>query len=352
MTQPAYSLKHLLDSWSNYDQQVDVVCCWHGRFEGFVGEGDFDHYPSYEMPDGRTLTPDFVVSFDGYRLVGEICRLPRQPEGFTASVEQAKGYLSIGEEADVLMLVPHSIAAQAEKRMFDEGLLSNEQVIVASFVRNDGDATPCWLFARATQLRSPSFRDAFLGEMSLHKTLTEDMDTIRVPFRYCFSERIRYPFMNDDPPAIYTACYLWQYIFSELLSVDEYQERLLSGEPLDIPDVSVDTIRVVCDDAGIRIRPGWIRNALGLLVDAALAQTTDGTHYTIAYGKLRARPGGSRELHQQIAERLAKENVRQLDASEDGQVDGQLTMPLPPAGAPAALDVAQEFLPRSEDDLD
>lgn len=326
MSEPKYALGSLLNGFSNYDQQVDVVCCWHGHFEQYVQAGTFDHFPVRKLPDGRELTPDFVADFEGYCMVGEICRLPNQPEGFVTSVNQAKRYLELGENVDVMMLLPHGTAAQSEKRMIDQDLLEDERVVVVSFVRNDGDATPCWVFARATQLRDISFRDEFLGEKSLHHVLTDQMDTIRVPFHYSFEQRIQFPFMNDNPPASYTACYLWQFVFNVLLSQDEYLDRVIEGAPLDIADVSMSTIAAVCDDMGIKIRGVWVAAALDLLVDAGLAVTTDKKTYTIQYGKLRARKGGSRELHQQIAERLARQNVSDMDAGEGPGSSGQTSM--------------------------
>lgn len=328
MAKTKYSLDQLIVSFSNYDQQVDVVCCWHGRFEDFVKQGTFDHYPSRTLADGKTVTPDFVVDFDDYTLVGEICRLPNHENGFASSVNQAKGYLALGDHVDVMMLVPHSIAGQCEKRMVDQELLADEQVMVVSFVRNDGDARPCWVFAKASQLRKPTFRDGFLDDKSLDKELVQDMSTLRVPLHYCFGQRVKNPFMNDPPPAIYTACYLWQEVFNVLLTQDEYLERIIAEEGFDIQGVSLDTISAVCADIGVKIKADWIRNALALLVDANLATAKDGKTYTIHYGKLRARPGGSRELHQMIAERLSKKNVADADKDDKGQVPGQTAMPI------------------------
>ncbi|GAB4277164.1 MAG: hypothetical protein Kow0056_08370 [Coriobacteriia bacterium] len=322
----AYDYDALIVEFSTYDQYVDVVCCWHGWFEGYVGQGQFDHYPSRDLPSGKTVTPDFVVDFNSYTLVGEVCRLPNQPEGFASSVDQAVGYLDISDQTDVMLLVPHTTAAESEKRMVDEGLLMDEQqIVVVGFVRNT-DAKPCWVFNRATQLRPTTFRDQHLGDKSLDRILTQDMRSISIPIRRLFPMRDRFPFMNDDPPAIFTACYLWQFVFNQLLSEDEYLKRGVSGESLDIEGVTVQDLCNTCARNGIRMRVSWVRSAMSLLVDAGLAERTEGDTYHIFYGKLRALSRGSHELHQQIAERLSKS--RASESAEDEVSPDQMSMDL------------------------
>lgn len=323
MKRTEYDLTDLITSFSNYDQYVDIVCCWHSYFEGFVGQGDFDHYPRIKVSPERSITPDFVVTFDAYKLVGEICRLPNNPDGFCRSVGQAKGYLALGPEADVMLLLPHTTAKQSEKRMIDKGLLADEQVLVVSFVRNDGDAKPCWIFGRASELRDQSFRDDFLEDKSLHKILTEQMKTIPMPMRFLFEQRMKHPFMNDQPPPLYTACFLWQHVFNQIRSPEEILEQRIKKEP-PVLETTVPEIVAICRKAGIKMESSWVKKALALLQDADLAESEDAKRYTIAHTKLRARRDGSRELRNLIAERLTKTNV--ADLAETGLVPGQLTL--------------------------
>lgn len=317
-------LDTLLDRFSTYEQQVDVVCCWHSWYEGFVQDGEFDHYPRRDV-GGVTVTPDFVVDFDdGYRLVGEICRLPNQADGFRRSVEQALGYKDIGGDADVMLLLRQPNAAECEKRMIDEQLVEDEDpLVVVSYLRDATDAKTCWWFARATRLRSASFRDEVLGKKSLHVLMTEQMKSVPVPLKFGFAYRARYPFMNDDPPPSYTAAFLWQNIFNLVLGEDEYTERLVRGEATDI-SVTVAEIKQMCESNGIHLKTGWASAALDLLVEARLAEKRADGAFDIRYGKIRATPGGSHEVHQQIAERLARETIAAAEASKVAAGQGQM----------------------------
>jgi hypothetical protein len=329
VTKPDYSLKDLLDHFSDYEQRVQIVCCWHGRFKEVVKGGEFEHFPSEKMPDDRILTPDFLVKFNEYTLVGELCRLPNQTDGFAASVEQARSYLSLGSVVDVLLLLPHDTAGACEKRMQAEGLLADdEQVLVVSYVRNDADRSPIWVFAKATTLRTARFRDAFLQEHSLDR-LFAGLDTWAVPIRFPAFMTSQYPFMNDPPPALYTACYLWQFVFSVMHSQDEYVERGLEHRSLFLENVTAEMVRSVCDGMKVKMKASWARDALRLLADAGLATTSGDDRYAVSFRKLRRLPGGSDSLHEQLAERLAKENVSDLARPDHGQLPGQMTIPLP-----------------------
>jgi len=305
-----YTVDDLLTGFSTYEQQADVVCCWHSWYEGFVEQGTFDHYPKRDLPSGDRVTPDFVVEFDdGYRLVGEICRLPNQEDGFRRSVEQALRYTQVGGDADVMMLLRQPTAAECESRMIREGLLTDaDQLVVVSYLRDATDVKTCWWFQRATHIRSATFRDTQLGDKSLHILMTEQMKSVPVPLRFGLGYRSRFPFMNDEPPALYTAAYLWQSVFNMVLGEDDYTERLVRGEPTDI-NVTVAMIKEICDANGIHLKAAWATAALDLLREARLAEKLGDGSYDVRYGKIRATPGGSHEVHQQIAERLAHSTV-------------------------------------------
>lgn len=339
MTDLRELVKQLRESYSDYEKNVQIVCCWHSRFKNWVKQGVFDHYPVRSVA-GRNVTPDFLVDFGDYVLVGEICKLPNQAQGFTRSLDQAKKYLDIGPETDVLLLIPHQIASQCEMRISDENLLSDEHVVVVSFIRDDASEKCCWVFTRPTQLRSISFRDAFLGEKSLHWALTEKWKPITILQEYGLTVRPKFPFVNDQPPPLYTACYLWHNVFNQLTTPEEMLERTLKGESRAITGVSAAKIRSVCLSMDIKMNESWASAALELLIEARLAETKDHREYTIlSYPRIRARRGGgSHELQHQIIERLANVNLADLEGS-DGQRPGQLSMALTPE---ALLEPASE----------
>ena len=315
------------DDYSNYDQCVEIVGCWHSWFSD-IQEAAFDHFPRVQI-DGIERTPDFLVSFDtGYQLVGELCRLSMSDEGFGASVEQAVGYSRLSPDTDVMMLIPHDYADQAEKRMIDQGLLhiepGSEPVVVLSFVRTDANRVTQWIFKRPTQMRDISFRDgALLGEKSLHHKMTVTLEGQKVPPKYWRDMKIRYPFCNDSPPALYIACVLWEKVFSAMLTDDDYvryRVERLAHLPLRVTPQSVQN---ACkDQLDIDVRMAWIRNALELLEQARLAERTAKRkdEYDIKFGRIIVPGSESRETHMLILDRLfGKEDLKADRVSDKRQ---------------------------------
>jgi len=305
-----FSRNQVADAFSNYDQSVEIVCCWHSWFADVDG-AVFDHYPCVDI-GGVDCTPDFLVSFDeGYRLVGELCRLSMEHKGFKSSVEQAIGYSNLSPETDVMLLVPHDYADQAEKRMLDEGLLrteaDSEPVVVLSFVRTDANRVTQWVFKRPTQFRKVSFRDQFVGELSLHRKMTVTLEGLKVPPKYWRDMKIRFPLCNDQPPALYIACVLWEKVFSAMLTDDDYvRYRIEKLRHLPL-HVTPQTVREACEEQlGVKVKTGWIRDALELLEEARLAERPNKTkeEFDIKFGKVLVPGSTHNELHLLILDRL------------------------------------------------
>ncbi|RJQ51603.1 MAG: hypothetical protein C4521_11945 [Actinobacteria bacterium] len=314
----------MADEFSNYDQCVEIIGCWHSWYSS-VDEATFDHFPSVDIC-GVECTPDFLVSLQGgYQLVGELCRLSNLPEGFRTSVEQAVGYARLSPQTDVMMLIPHDYADQAEKRMLDEGLLHRERdsepVVVVSFVRDEGSRVTKWIFKRPTQLRGVSFRDeGCLGDKSLHQMMTVTMDGLKVPPKYWRDMKIRYPFCNDTPPALYIACVLWEKVFSAMLTDDDYvRARVdkLAHLPLRATPQSIKDACMAQLDVEVKI--GWIRNALDLLQEARLAEKLEGRQdeFEVRFGKILVPGSENRETNELILDRLfGRSRPGESDVSE------------------------------------
>jgi hypothetical protein len=319
----------LADEYSNYDQCVEIVGCWHSWFDD-VDDADFDHFPTIDI-EGTKRTPDFLVSFNsGYALVGESCRLPMDDEWFAESVKQAVSYTHLSDETDVMLLVPHEIADQAEKRMIDSGLLDpgpdGEPLVVVSYVRTDATRVTQWVFKRASQMRSVSFRDAVLGDKSLHERMTVTLDGLRVFPKYFTPMKVRYPFCNDPSPALYTACVLWEKVFGSMLSDEDYLKAHLERLPHSTLRTTPKDVAGACEDQlDVHVRLDSIRGALDLLVESRLAQRVRGSkeEYEIKFGRVHVPGSENVDLHMLIIDRLfGKERA----AAGDGAPSQQATL--------------------------
>ena len=83
----------LMDSFTTYDQNVDVVSCWESIINyGYREEHIFfDRYPCFGE---NNLTPDFTVLFnEEYGIIFEIKRtFPNDEQGFKSVVKQLMSY--------------------------------------------------------------------------------------------------------------------------------------------------------------------------------------------------------------------------------------------------------------------
>jgi len=323
------------DDYSTYDQSVEIVGCWHSWFSD-IDEAAFDHFPTITI-NGRECTPDFLVSFaKGYCLIGELCRLSMNDDGLKDSVLQALGYADFASQTDVMMLVPHDYADQAERRMLDAGLLhadaEDEPLVVLSYVRVDADRVTRWVFKRPSPIRAFSFRDAFLGARSLHEKMTVTLEGLKVPPKFWRNMKIRYPFCNDAPPPLYTACVLWEKVFSAMLSDADYVNARVKRLPHIRLTVTPTSVReALREQLDIEVKVAWLRDALELLARARLAEQPkkSADDFVIKYGKITVPGSGHSETHELILDRL-------FGATSSGgnavpQVEQDQLFPDPPA---------------------
>jgi len=306
VAQKKYDGEQLRRSFSDYDQDVEVVCCWHSWYEKKVPRCAFDRFPRRTTPDGHEATPDFVVDFEnGYVLVGEVCRLPNQEDGFQKSVAQALGYTRLGATTDVVVLVPFGHAPQSELRIRQQGLLEDDApVVLLAHARNVVDANECWEFVRTAGGRSARFRDDFLGDdLSLGIRLCDQLGPLRVGIRYCMANKQTYPFINDQPPAIYAAVFLCMKVVPLALSEEDYLVHRLEDKDVAVL-VTPEQLKSLCAERlAVKMPLDWIRSALELLNDAGLAKKQGGG-YLISLVKLHVTKSGDRELMRQITHRL------------------------------------------------
>jgi len=307
MKRKRYDAAQLLREYVIYDQQVEIICCWHSWFVGKVPEGVFERFPHPAGPDGNEVTPDFLVDFADrdYTLVGEVCRLPQQNDGFRRKVMRASSYQHLAEVADVALIVPVADGAECEQRIHEQALLADDDpTVLLGHSRDSSDIEERWVFQRTDAGRSARFRDDFLGaERSLGKRLCDQHQALRVPIHYCAANKLCFPLINDEPPAIYSAAYLRMKVVPEVLDPEEYILGRFEGREVSAV-TSVEALRNICKDTlGVEMRSDWIRAGLDLLCDAELASRR-GAEYTIHLTKMPVTRQGDRDVVRQIAARL------------------------------------------------
>lgn len=326
MTQAQYSRTKLENQYYTDDERLEIVCCWHQLYDS-IDLATFDRYPELPHPDiaDETITPDFLVTFEGYEyvLIGEICRLPAHDGGFAKQMAQPVLYSRSGPNADVMLLIPYEFAERNEKRALEEGLLqaSNEQVLLVSYVRDDHRDNSWWLFKRASRFRDVEFRDEFVGEWSLKRRLTDTLEGVHVPSKRWGNYKALYPMCNDAPSAIYMACLLWDHVFPRMVTPEQYEEAAAGGSsPVFDLLVGEKELRDRARDVlgSQRIRTTWIRDALGLLKDAKRAEIK-GDRWLVSWGQLRAPREDIRDFHLKLIYRLAPQDFEDETQSPEAQ---------------------------------
>jgi len=224
----------LVREYQHYDRRCDVVSCFEVFFTAGRGLSEtvshFERFPSFIGSDGDPVTPDFTVLFvDGTLLVGEVSNLARNDESLDSLLRQIGRYsnLTAGPSApdpggghhvddviaaDVLVLVPAGEANAARDRITAAAesdthpYAPTERASVLGYMYDDANSRFVFTHdGRADTPRPPDHgRDPGLAGW-----LEGNHDTLS-----CRSERFSQitavkRFMNDRPPAIYTATLLW-----------------------------------------------------------------------------------------------------------------------------------------------
>jgi hypothetical protein len=311
--------EHLIREYRDYDARCDVVSC----FEVYFTEArqmaetvsHFERFPRFDAPDGERVTPDFTTLFsDGTMLVGEIARLARREESLEALLRQIGRYETLTEgpsgaraagghhvaaveAVDVLLLVPSGDANAVRDRINEA--VSDERYGYAPATRpsvlgyNYDDASGRYVFTFDDRAGNPRPR-GHGREPSIESWLLGHHDTLTCPSdRFSRITAVK-RFMNDRPPAFYTATLLW-----------------LDALPaLARPDVPpVDVIATPAQIAQwLRRNYGWgdaraVRGALDFLQRAGLARQRQ-DDWVVA---LKPIAGSHEEVRRELADRyLAK----------------------------------------------
>ena len=281
--------QQLLEECIDYDAKVDIVAC----FEVFFAKSEsmsptvvhFERFPRYDAPDGNEVSPDFTVLFeDGTLLVGEISNLARDEHSLEDLLRQIGRYdtLARGPSAaraggghdladvaavDVAVLIPEGdsnaacdrINAAIQERRYGYDPRQRPTVLGWGY-----DARRSRYHFKYDD-RSSNPRPRTHGrEPTITSWLEGQSDTLRCSADHFAPVKLRQRFMNDRPPALYTAAYLW---------LDALPALAPSPPPVDLEVSTADLVEYM------RRSYGWsdthaVNSAMAFLERAGLARPT------------------------------------------------------------------------------
>lgn len=244
----------------------------------------FERFPEFLAPDGRPVTPDFTVRFkDRTMLVGEITNLARNQESLASLLHQVGRYdtlqhgpsaplaggghaLAPVDAVDVLLLLPSGEANAArdrtEEAVADEDDEYRPKTRPCVLGYSYDDSASRYVFTYDDRARNPRPRSHGRAP-SLETWLLGRSDTLTCPSERFGPVTAIKRFMNDRPPALYTATLLWLDALPALAQPDV--------PPLDVP------VAPAAMALWLRENYGWgdadaVRSALEFLGRAGLAR--------------------------------------------------------------------------------
>ena len=305
----------LIRDYKAYDARCDIVSC----FEVFFAHSQalaptvrhFERYPSYEGPDGNTVTPDFTVLFtDDTLLVGELANLARHDGSLESLLKQIGRYdslrvgpsasraagghdLSEVSETDVLVLIPAGEANAASDRI-DEAIQQqrwdyapNRRPTVFGYSYDVPESR--YIFTYDDRSGNP--RPQSHGRRpSLEGWLIEQSDTLRCRSRHFGPVKLAQRFMNDRPPVLYMATLLWLDVLPGIAAPEH--------PPIDL---NVTTSEVA---TWLRSNYGWgdadsVRSAFDFLRRAGLARERQ-HDWAVALGQIAS---GQEQVRDELVDR-------------------------------------------------
>jgi len=307
-------IKNLRASFSNHDQNVDVVSCWESIFRyRFMGNGCgifFDRFP--EMGENG-LTPDFTMLLSNdYGIVGEISRsFEKYDESLLKKAQQLKKYDDelefkadvdgnkiVPKAHDILLLLHSDYSNACFVRLMDfwkknkEMKLKNNLIII-DYNYSSVEATSRYMFKKILHDSNGRFRDSALPlRVQLEPQLGKRQKPLKVTPEHYYDLKSVNMFCNDEPPPIYLATRLWDRIFFAMLTPDEIRiwKKTSSTKVIKITTSCEELLDFITHKMvpGSRIEKNWIENSLKFLEVTGRAKR-NGQKWEILYSNLRVR---------------------------------------------------------------
>lgn len=326
--------------YNHYDRRVDIVSIaqvWFTRAEKMsTTVRHFERFPRITHPDGNDATPDFTVLFeDDTAVIGELANLALAPGSLDSLASQLQRYSELTEvqsapmsgsqrpmqqvrEVDVLLFSPADVANAACDRLaaaIDNNShpyspLRPPMVLSYSFDPDQGAYT----FQRPTRAKNDLLPD-YGRDPSLTTWLQGASDTLRgLPAQFGHVKASA-RFMNDDPPALYTATVIWSVLLPSYVA----DQKL--DAPVDLPFSVEELVDRMRRDFGFG-RARDVREALEFLKIARLAaETAEG--WEIYFRDLGSIAGEISQalLHEYRSLTNKTRPIRTARKSEEGEIE-------------------------------
>ncbi len=290
----------LWTDYYQYDRSVDIISIaevWFTKSKDLAGTVEhFARFPRLTHPDGNPATPDFTVLFkDGTAIAAELSHLALPDGSLDDLAAQLRRYDSLTDvpsaartgvgkpvwEIGVLVFVPIAVANAACDRLAaaikdpDHPYSPAKPPMVLGYTLEPG--TQAYTFVRPTRAMNDLLADHG-RDPSLSKWLEEGSDTLRGLPKHFAPIKAQARFMNDGPPALYTATVLWGTLLPSYLA-DSNQLA-----PVDLAFTVDKLAALMRDDYGFG-RNNDVLAALEFLKIARLAEDT-GSGWTIFFRDL------------------------------------------------------------------
>ncbi len=221
----------LWTDYYQYDRRVDIVSIaevWFTKSKELSGTVEhFERFPRLTHPDDNPATPDFTVLFkDGTAIAAELSHLALPDGSLDDLAAQLRRYDSLTNvpsaartgveqsvrKIDVLVFVPIDVANATCDRLAaaigdtNHPYSPAKPPMVLGYTLEPG--TQEYTFVRPTRAMNDLLAD-YGRDPSLSKWLARGSDTLRGLPKYFAPIKAQARFMNDSPPALYTATVLW-----------------------------------------------------------------------------------------------------------------------------------------------
>ena len=302
--------KDLIDSFSTYDQTVDVVSCWQSILSYSYRDRltYFDRFPDLSP---HRLTPDFTAVFNGkYGIVFEVKRtFPNEEVPFRKEIDQLLAYdnddieFKINNDGKTTKLKNHDIvlllkAESSSNEVFlrlnriieDESeLVFRNNLIFLEYFYTSKDRVSRYVFRKFLG-ENRKFRDKSLpGDIRLETILGTGKSLSSYP-KHFIKFKFNYVLCNDQPPPLYMSVFLWSKVLFNYLEVDQINDwKRGNTQKIQQIELSIDELLNNINTNIIiqgNVRRKWVTDSLKFLEMADLATIDDSETVIINYRNL------------------------------------------------------------------
>lgn len=308
-----------IQNFTRYDKNVDIVTCWESFSKAYrrdFPEFNFDRFPSYKTGDNRWMNPNFTIYFDDRYGIAFLCYLRsgiaeneslfdkhidriRELDS-DLKLEDTDGRMKTPKTTDIVLLSnsdsSQTFGHKIDMRFEDGSLDIDSNLILLEFdYLEQGNSK--YRFKRLSH-PDQNFRDDILpsaGKLSRRLSIEkgeEKIENIKIPLDEDFSElKATGVLTNKEPSNLYLACRLWDTVFKDKLTDDEW--RIWRKEDPNKKITKEISCSEICDDLNSKYVPGAnvskedVKRALKFIAVAKRAVQISDDEFRIEYSNLR-----------------------------------------------------------------